>query len=163
MCFTVYFALSNPNKYFCIIVTTFATKLQWQSARPLRSQKPMGWLLGWWNCIKYYITMVLKNQELMTSMFEARTIKASQAFESNSLKDHTNCGQLIIFTISPRSSFSQRSSSIRETNKSTNKSAVGSMFLKNTVSLPIKTTNSARYSATCLSNHLSQLLQQRIS
>lgn len=63
MCFTVHFTLPNHNKYFCIIVTKFTIKLQWQSAKPFRSQKSRGLLLCQGNCIKKLYNNGIKQQE----------------------------------------------------------------------------------------------------
>lgn len=59
--------------------------------------------------------MVLKKKNELYQHFEAHTNEANQGLETNFLKDHANCGEFIVFTISPHSLFLQSSNVMRET------------------------------------------------
>lgn len=59
--------------------------------------------------------MVYKKKNKLYQHFEAHTNEANQGLKTNFLKDHANCGQFIVLTISPHSLFSQSSNAMCET------------------------------------------------
>lgn len=64
---------------------------------------------------KNYVTVVWKNRRNWYQHFEVCTKEANQGLRTHSLKDHANCGQLIIVSISPHSQFSRSSNMTYET------------------------------------------------